>query len=508
MKLFRKKASLTAYSLVLSLYTLAAFHVPFFSHALQRIQGGFNGVLIIASAAVLLLCMDFLLYHLLAWLGRIIGKIIICLTLIGDAVMLFGVNAYDVLVTDEMMGNVLNTQYSEVSGFFSWEPVLYILVLGVLPSVYVLGRKVEYGSWKRMLASAGITVGLFVAVIFGNMKNWPWIDRNSTELGSLLMPWSYIINTFRYYAAEREKNQQEILLPDPVAVSDSRDVCVLFIGESARGDRFSLLGYERETIPLTSKDGVRAYQGWASATYTRAGVKAILEPMDTPDLYEIIPNYLQRTAGADVIWRTHNWGEPPVHTEKYYTFNVLQNKYPRADARYDGLLLEGLRDEIMTSDSTKVFIVIHAYTNHGPSYNTNYPEGFEVFTPVCNTVEMSNTSPEELNNAYDNSILYTDYLIHRVIEILKTVPDRRCMMLIVSDHGESLGENNLYRHGVPLSMAPKEQLDIPLLLWTSDKSLAYKDLPEVGQHHVFHTILHFMGVDSPAFNEELCIFAP
>ena len=201
MKLFQKKVSLTAYSLVLSLYTLAAFHVPFFSHALQRIQGGFNGVLIIATAAVLLLCMDFLLYYLLAWLGRIIGKIIICLTLIGDAVMLFGVNAYDVLVTDEMMGNVVNTQFSEVSGFFSWEPVLYILVLGVLPSVYVLGRKVEYGSWKRMLASAGITVGLFVAALFGNMKNWPWIDRNSTELGSLLMPWSYIINTFRYYAA-------------------------------------------------------------------------------------------------------------------------------------------------------------------------------------------------------------------------------------------------------------------------------------------------------------------
>ena len=135
MKLFRKKASLAAFSLVLSLYTLAAFHVPFFSHALQRIEGGFNGVLIIATAAILLLCMDYLLYYLLAWLGRMVGRCIICLTLVGDAVMLFGVNAYDVLVTDEMMGNVLNTQYSEVSGFFSWEPVLYILLLGVLPGV-------------------------------------------------------------------------------------------------------------------------------------------------------------------------------------------------------------------------------------------------------------------------------------------------------------------------------------------------------------------------------------
>ena len=119
MKLFREKASLTAYSLTLSLYTLVAFHVPFFSHALKHIEGGFNGVLIIVTAAVLLLCMNCLLYYLLAWLGRFVGKCIISFTLIGDAVMLFGVNAYDVLVTDEMMGNVLNTQYSEVSGFFS-----------------------------------------------------------------------------------------------------------------------------------------------------------------------------------------------------------------------------------------------------------------------------------------------------------------------------------------------------------------------------------------------------
>ena len=95
-----------------------------------------------------------------------------------------------------------------------------------------------------------------------------------------------------------------------------------------------------------------------------------------------------------------------------------------------------------------------------------------------------------------------------MIEVLQGIPDRRSLLLFVSDHGESLGENNLYMHGVPLSMAPREQLEIPMVLWTSDNTLNYKDLPLVGQHHVFHTVLRFMGVDSPAFNEELCIFAP
>lgn len=508
MKRGRHKASLGVYSLVLSLYTLVAFHIPFFSHAIQHVGGGFNAVVIIGTAALLLLGMDYLLYYVLAWCGRFIGKCLISLTLIGDAIMLYGVLTYDVLVTDEMMGNILNTQYSEASGFFSWVPIAYILLLGVLPSVYVFGRKLEYGSWKRFLGNVGVTVGILAAAIFGNMKNWPWIDRNSTELGSLIMPWSYIVNTFRFYAGERQKNQQEIPLPDPVAVAESRDVCVLFIGESARRDRFSLLGYERETNRYTVQDGVKAYPALASATYTRAGVKAILEPMDVPDLHEILPNYLQRTAGTDVIWRTNNWGEPPVHTPHYYTFADLEKRYPHADARYDGLLLEGLREEIMASDSSKVLVVIHAYTNHGPSYNTNYPKEFEVFTPVCNTVEMSQTSPQELNNAYDNSIVYADYLLHQVIEVLRSIPDRRGLLLFVSDHGESLGENNLYMHGVPLSMAPREQLEIPLVLWSTDASLQYKDLPEVDQHYVFHSVLYFMGVDSPVFNQEKCIFAP
>ena len=135
-------------------------------------------------------------------------------------------------------------------------------------------------------------------------------------------------------------------------------------------------------------------------------------------------------------------------------------------------------------------------------------DAFEVFTPVCNTAEMSKTTREELDNAYDNTIVYTDWLVHQVIEVLRSFPDRRTCLLFISDHGESLGENNVYMHGLPYSMAPKEQVEIPMLVWSSDKSLQYKDLPEVGQHYVYHSVLRFFGIESPVFNEELCIFAP
>ena len=504
MTLFGKKASLAAYSLVLAVFTLVAFHGPFFRRVLQNLDGGWNGAVIFGTALLLLFVLDFLLYYALAWLGRGVGKFLIAFTLFGDAVMLYFVKTYDVLVTDEMMGNVFRTQYSEASGFFSFSFVLYVLLLCVVPCIYVFGRKVEYGSWKRFLAWLGGCVAALLVLVFGNMKNWPWIDRNSTELGSLLMPWSYVVNSFRYRAAEKRKNVQEIPLPDATLADDGPAVCILVIGESARRDHFSLYGYGKETNPYTVKDSVKAYVADASATYTAAGVKAILEPYDTDELYEIIPNYLYRT-GVDVFWRTSNWGEPPVHVRSYETIGDLRKRLPEADPRYDGALLAGLKDEILAGGKDQVFGVLHTYTNHGPSYNTNYPKEFEVFTPVSSTVEMSKVSPEELFNAYDNSIVYTDWIVHSVIDVVRETGRRGCV-LFVSDHGESLGENNLYMHGVPYSMAPREQLEIPFVVWTSDPSLRFKDLDLVGQHHVFHTILDFFHVESPVFDENLSIF--
>ena len=505
MKKEGKKTSLALYCLALAVFTVVAFHFPFFRHLLQNVEGGANGVILFVSAAVLLLALDFLLYYVLVYLLRFAGKCIVAFTLFGDAVMLYFVNNYKVLVTDEMMGNVINTQYSEASGFFSFAFILYILLLCVVPCLYVFGRKVDYGSWKRFFAGAGISVAALLAVAFGNMKNWPWIDRNSTELGSLLMPWSYTVNTFRYLDAQKKKDVKEILLPDVTAVRDSRDVCVLIIGESVRRDHCSLYGYGKETNPYTARDGVTALVADASATYTSAGVKAILEPLDRDELYEILPNYLGR-AGADVIWRTSNWGEPPVHYGSYETMDDLRKRFPDADGRYDGILLEGLKEDILACEKDKVFVVLHTYTNHGPAYNTNYPPEFEVFSPVCNTVEMAKTSTEELLNAYDNSLVYTDFLVHSVIGMLRGMPDRRSCVLFVSDHGESLGENNLYMHGVPFSMAPKEQIEIPFVVWTANPALKVKALDKVGQHHVFHSVLAFYGVESPALDENLNIF--
>ena len=493
-------------SAVLSVFTLIAYHWPFFRLVTDNVKGDLNGVLITVSLVVLMLALNFFFYTLVLYLGRIVGKCLLALLFVGNAVCLYFINTYQVLVTDKMMGNVFNTQYSEASGFFSGQALLYILFLGILPAVYLFMQKTDYGKPKRFFAGAGLSLGLALLIAFGNMTNWPWIDRHATKLGSLLMPWSYTVNSIRFYNAEKKRNRKAIPLPDARIATPGKDVCVLIIGESARRENFSLYGYGKPTNPLLEKDSVTALMAEAAATYTTAGVKAILDHKPTKKLYEILPNYLFRN-GVDVTWRTTNWGEPPVHIDKYYKAKDLQKMNPEADGKYDEILLAGLKEEILSCTKDKMLVILHTSTSHGPTYNKKYPAKFEVFTPVCTTVEMAKANPKELMNAYDNTIVYTDYLVHSVIEMLKDVPQRRSCVLFVSDHGESLGEGNLYMHGVPMAVAPKEQIEIPFIVWTSDKNLKIRPDQKVGQYHVFHSVLSFLGIDSPVYDQEKDIFA-
>lgn len=504
-KFFNRKISVVALSMVLSIFTLAAYHAPVFKVVLENIEGGFNGVIITVGLALLMLATNFLICNILLYLCRSVGKWIVALSFVADAVMLYFVNTYDVLVTDAMMGNVFNTRYSEASGYFSFAAVMYVIFLGILPALWTLTRKIDYKSLKLFGKSSGIALAVMIAVVAANINNFTWIDRHATKLGSLLMPWSYTVNTFRYYNSVKERNRKEIKLEDVTSMTVSKDVVVLIIGESARSENFSLYGYPRKTNPLLENDGVTALKATSAATYTTAGVKAILDYKPTDKLYELLPNYLYR-AGVDVIWRTNNWGEPPLHIDKYQKVADLKALYPDADERYDGILTTALKEQIEQCNTNKQLIVLHTSTSHGPTYYAKYPAEFEHFTPVCATVEMAKADRAELINAYDNTILYTDYLVHSVIESLKSIKDRRCCMIFVSDHGESLGENNLYMHGVPMAMAPKEQIEIPFIVWQSDNSLKIKSLEQVGQYHVFHSVLDFLGINTPILDENMSIF--
>ena len=500
-----KSIHIALFSTLLSLFTLVGYNIPLLRGVVESTEQGTNGIIIICSIIIILLAVHTLLIYLLIYFGRIIGKIIIAISLLLNALALYFINSYEVLITSEMMGNVFNTRYSEASGYFSISGVLYLLLLGILPCIVLFLAKINYGKLKQVGITSLSAIGIIAVVGLANLNNTLWIDRNVPRLGSIILPWSYTVNTVRYYNSWKRLNQKEILLPDATIKSEDREVCVVIIGESARSKNFSLYGYERPTNPLMEQDGVVALRAESAATYTTAGVKAIIDHKPSNKLYEILPNYLYRN-GVDVVWRTNNWGEPPLHIADVEKVAKLKATYPEADERYDGILLEGLAERIDASDKNKVLVVLHTSTSHGPTYYKKYPAEFEKFTPVCTTVEMAEANIDELINAYDNSILYTDYLVHSAIEQLRTLSGWRSTLIFVSDHGESLGENNLYMHGMPKSMAPREQFDIPFIVWHSDSERKIANIECAEQYHIFHTVLSSLSIESDIYNPEYDIF--
>ncbi len=503
---FKKPLSIVWFCMTISLFTLIAYHKPLFSYVIDNVESGFNGMMIVISFIVLLIAFNFMFAMLIIKPLRMVGRVIVAISFLANGAAIYFINSSNVLLTRDVMGNLFNTRVSEASGFITFGMFIYIIIFGVLPALYVIFRKVDYGKKSTFAKSIGISFVGVVAMALLNINNVLWIDRNATKIGSLIIPWSYVANTARHFHHQMMLNRKEIILPDAQLTSDTPSVMVLVIGESARRENFSLYGYERETNPLLKQDSVTTYIANASATSTTQAVKAILDHKRVEELYEILPNYMYRN-GVDVVWRTANWGEPPLHIEKYRNVAKLKEQYPDANSSYDGILLEGLREEIESSTNNKLLIVLHTSTSHGPEYYKKYPADFKKFTPVCTTVEMAKAKRSELINAYDNTILYTDYLLHSVIEVLRDVEDRECAMIYISDHGESLGESNIYMHGmVSASMAPKEQTEIPFIVWQGDNHRQLKSLDKVGHYHIFHSVMDYLDMESEFYKEEFSIF--
>jgi lipid A ethanolaminephosphotransferase len=144
------------------------------------------------------------------------------------------------------------------------------------------------------------------------------------------------------------------------------------------------------------------------------------------------------------------------------------------------------------------------------------PGGFERFKPACLKDDLRLCSREEITNAYDNALLYTDHVLALLIQRLQAASATvDTAMLYASDHGESLGENNLYLHGLPYAIAPKVQKRVPMVLWASagltqgagalDLACLQKRATQPAAHdHLFHTVLGLLDVKTtiyePAFD--------
>jgi lipid A ethanolaminephosphotransferase len=222
---------------------------------------------------------------------------------------------------------------------------------------------------------------------------------------------------------------------------------------------------------------------------------------------------LQR-AGVAVYWRDNNSGCKGVCDRvPHEDLSSLQVSGLCRDGEcYDEVLLHGLQAWLDGLDRDAL-VVLHMKGSHGPAYFRRYPPEFGVFAPACDTIDLARCSRERIVNAYDNTLRYTDHVLSLTIELLRANASRfDTAMLYVSDHGESLGENGLYLHGIPYALAPREQTHVPMLLWLSEglrgqlgidtECLKSRQREPLSHDNVFHSVLGLARVRTVAYRQE------
>jgi len=428
---------------------------------------------------------------------------------------------FGIILDKTMMSNVFNTNFSEVNQLFNPKIFIYILFLGIAPSFVIYRLKILFqpSALKRIVIMA-IFILATAILAFINSKSWLWIDKNAKHLGGLSMPLSYFINSIRYSVSLVNKGQQ-IQLPQAHFVNNKNTLVFLVIGESARKANFSLYGYPRLTNPLLQNDQVIALQNTTSCTtYTTESIKCMLSHLGSKSpsrkSFEPLPIYLQRH-NINVLWRSNNWGEPKMQLTNYQKTSEIIAKCHHKNCQktdHDESLLYDIDQEIKNYSNKNALIVLHQNGSHGPNYHSKYPAEFEKFTPVCKSVELQKCNKEELINAYDNTIVYNDFFLHQLIKVLKKNKKISSLVIYISDHGESLGEYNFYLHGMPYSIAPDYQKQIPFIIWASDKFKKEHDFSnhdlatrtKNSQDNIFHSIMGAFGLRSEIYNQELDIF--
>ncbi|MEE9310090.1 MAG: phosphoethanolamine--lipid A transferase EptA [Cocleimonas sp.] len=508
--------NVSTFIFIITVLNLLIYHVPLYSFIASNLDyQSMHGILTILTVLTVIIIFTFTLLGLLAIIAPFLLKPFSIIAALLSAAALYFITTYNIILDKSLIESILYTRSTEAISYLHPKLFLFIFLFGLIPSWLIIKTKVKKVRRLRLITHIVIVLLMGLGFIYANGGSWLWIDKNAKHLGGKIMPWSYIGNTARYFSDKQKGSKIQELLPAATLKNDDKMIVILVIGETARSQNFSLYGYDRETNPLLKKADVVTLNNPSScSTYTTASVRCMLSHTGSDsDAFEPLPSYLQRH-DVDVIWRTRNWGEPTLKIQSYLSRKELKPDCNGEGCEHDEVLLSNLEAQIKASTKNKIFIVLHTSGSHGPSYYSKYPKRFEVFKPVCKSVALDKCTSQELLNAYDNTILYTDYFLNKTIGILKNISSKPSTLLYMSDHGESLGEYGLYLHGTPFSIAPDVQKKVPFILWMSDEfkadkgisSTSFKQDDEYSHSNIFHSVLGAFDIESAVYNKELDIF--
>lgn len=461
---------------------------------------------------------------------RTIKPILIVLLLVSSQVAYY-MDSYNVIIDDQMLTTALQTDMRELSGLISLGMLGYLLFLGILPSIVVYRARIRFKPWRQEMCSRitlVVALLLVTAVLFfAQSAVVSSFFREHKPIRSYANPANYVFGLGRevrvyWRSIQSQKPLIRTGMDARIASADiTRELVVMVVGETARADRFSLNGYARKTNPLLEKQDVVSFTHVRScATLTALSVPCMFSNLTEKNFsvakanaQENVLDVLEHSK-AHVLWRDNNSSSKGVADRVTYQDYRSQkiNRICDHECRDEGMLA-GLQDYIDKQPNGDIVIVLHTMGNHGPAYYQRYPRTFAAFKPECKTNELADCTHEQISNAYDNAVLYTDYFLNKVIEFLKQNDSKfETSMLYISDHGESLGENNIYLHGLPNFIAPEEQRHVPMIMWVgknyrriSAAQLAAKRDRLYSHDNIFHTLLGMLEIDTKNYKPSLDI---
>lgn len=390
----------------------------------------------------------------------------------------------------------------------SWQLVSLIL-LSLVVSVAIVWLRWKKISFTRPYIHLIVALG----IIFMTNSFIPQLKRPLTQR----MPYSIYYN-FKLYFEIRDvaAEHRETFTSESVANSDSL-VVVFVIGESLRNDHLQINGYERETTPyLMEEDNLVSLTDiYGAECFTHTSVPQIMTRADSANPQRAYDEQSFVTIFKDAGFRT-TWiaNQESVATYAYFMNECDTLIYVNGDKSVytfdkwlDEDILPHLENELKDDNPTQLHI-LHSIGSHW-WYNSHYTDDFERYTPVIKSRVVSSNTQEEMINSYDNTILYTDYFIKETIDLIR---DKKSILIFLSDHGESLGEDGYYLHG-----ADRPELHYPAaFVWYSDKyAQSFPDMIEnlkdnsdkkYRSDYLFHSIIDAADITTEYIEPQLSIF--
>jgi lipid A ethanolaminephosphotransferase len=460
-------------------------------------------------------------------------KPLLALLVVGTAFASYYMQQYGVYLDPSMLRNVMRTDWREAGELLGPSLAVHLLLHAGLPLLVLWRVEVVTRPWKRALLMrlglVALALAVLVAALLSVFQPLASLMRNHKEVRYLITPANYlwsIATVARADAKAGKAPRQPIGLdarPGASWATRTRpQLVVLVVGETARSANWGLSGYARQTTPqlaqlATQTPLVNFVHATACGTNTEVSVPCLFAPVGRRDYDEATIRgsesllHLLSRAGVGVTWRDNQSGCKGVC--EGLPMQTVQDLNPPglcAEGRcLDEGLLHGLPEMLGQVRGTQL-LVLHQLGNHGPSYFRRYPPAFARFQPECRSDDLRSCSQQEIVNAYDNALLYTDHLLAQLVSQLQAHADMLDSALIyVSDHGESLGENNLFLHGLPYAIAPDVQKQVPMLMWFSPGFAAAQRLDlgclraraaqPAAHDHVFHTLLGLLDVSTALY---------